>query len=185
MWQSYLNSRISIYPDSPSNRAASAGQITSGNGVRLAKYLNPKNALSIDVTGFREEFAEFLKNIEHSVVIFSSEFLANFDPMIMEEFKRDVEEVGYELYLICYVRSVAGHAYSNYSQRVKRHRYTESFYYYLQNEYKVPFTGLLKRIAGCFEKENYTIRNYDLVRGSCGEIFCNCYRMLMRSVINH
>ncbi len=154
-----------------------------GFGKTGSSYL--QSCLAIDVTGFREEFAEFLKNIEHSVVIFSSEFLANFDPMIMEEFKRDVEEVGYELYLICYVRSVAGHAYSNYSQRVKRHRYTESFYYYLQNEYKVPFTGLLKRIAGCFEKENYTIRNYDLVRGSCGEIFCNCYRMLMRSVINH
>jgi len=116
------------YPADPSDVSAAQGGITSGNGIRLARYLVPGLARAdADLDTVLDRALGPVRRGSGGDLLLSSEFLWHFDPERLATAVDRCRELGYTVAAVGYVRDVAGHALSEYSQQVKRHRFTASF----------------------------------------------------------
>jgi len=116
------------YPAAESDDLAGAGGVTSGNGVPLARWLVPGLAPEgADPGRVQERALAALRRHAGEQVLLSSEFLWQLEAGALARFVRQAEALGYQVEAVGYVRDIAGHALSEYSQRVKRHLLTASF----------------------------------------------------------
>jgi hypothetical protein len=152
-----------VYPSSRSNAAAAAGKITSGNGLALATYLDPSLNLKSGVKDVLGNFTQALRSAEGKHVLYSSEMLARFRVARMRSILEIASAEGFSVSIVFYVRSIAGHAYSTYIQKLKRTRYTGSFGDFLEI-YDNTFMDTIKRAERTVSRDRLVVRNYDTAR---------------------
>jgi hypothetical protein len=151
------------YPPSPSDEAAAGYRITSGNGLLLAFALNPKLAMPPSITQADpiQDTLEVVVNSKQEHVLFSSELMLVFSGPRAARLRDEFAPHGIGLRFHFWVRNIAGHACSAYSQQVKRHRYTGDFSAFVRNHYNPDFYGVLQRTTGVVGKENVIVTSYD------------------------
>lgn len=171
-YENHLLSAGYLYPDEGSHQLAREGKVTSGNANSLSWYLNSEKApSSFDISAFEAYFKSMLLDNKNYNLLFSSEFMAGFDSESLLQLQSLAALCGYQVSIVAYVRSIAGHAYSNYVQQIKRQLYQESFYHYLQYDYsELPFSAVF-RLQASFDSESYIVRNYDKAKDSLFEDF--------------
>lgn len=152
------------YPPSVSNSDARQGRITSGNGLRLAKYLNPDLRFGFQVDTFLPHLDKVLHQANGGDVLYSSEFLERFRAERLQHLVEHAHKRGYDTRVIYYVRSIAGHALSCYSQAIKRSKFDASFERFLRETYKNPFRSVVDRVVRIVGPDNLLLFNFDEVR---------------------
>ncbi|MEM6903355.1 MAG: hypothetical protein AAF556_08990 [Pseudomonadota bacterium] len=138
------------------------GEINSGNGFTLAAALNQNLAWYKDgdyqlcLDKLREEIEA---NPEHNI-LYSSEHLFNFQPQQLAKFVADADRLGLEVSVIFWVREVIDHAISAYSQLLKRHRYTETFSFYLSKNHKFEWNKVWRDLTAILPADRISTANY-------------------------
>ncbi len=163
--ENFKNAGI-LYPDSIDNKSAAEGKITSGNGMDLALYLNPE-ILPKRVRFSSEEIKAYFAMPElkqYQNIIFSSEWMARFKPERMKKLAEIIQSAGFDLQVIYYVRSIADHAVSAYSQAVKRHFYKQSCIHYMEHNYVPLFLQVVTHMNTVLGKDKFKVLNYDLLK---------------------
>lgn len=156
-----------LYPQSESDRAAEQGKITSGNGLAIASFLNPKLPFSQRFARpdyLTEMFSEISVETDADSVLFSSEHIGFFIDERLRSFVDAAQQYGYTMEIVYFVRNVLDHAYSAYNQGVKRHRMGLDFETYIRDKYKCPFAGTLSRLNNLVEKDRIYVLSYDRVK---------------------
>lgn len=103
-------------------KAARQGQITSGNGVGLARaYLNPEHPASQATRRdeLTRKFREAIAASDHHVIL-SSEFFSATPRPLLGQLAMELSDLG-EVHLVFFVREQLNALASNYIQQVKRH----------------------------------------------------------------
>lgn len=169
-----------IYPESSFDKEAISGKITSGNGVELANYFNPNLPHQGDFSGYLNSLKNLFKNHQGKTILFSSEFL-NFNfPDRFKAFEDLLLQYDVSLTCVYYVRSVAGHSISSYSQFIKRSGYFRNFEYYIRKDLNYNFSNLKQ----CIDKigvEKIKLINYDTANKNICENFAT--RVLLLDTI--
>ncbi len=109
--------------------------VTSGNGIRLARYLNPRRRPSdFRIEAFEASFDRLYVSPAHPVSVISSEFLAYAEGDMLQRF-RDRVLRGREVKVVGFIRDLYGHARASWMQLVKRGAYTRSFEHFADRLY--------------------------------------------------
>jgi hypothetical protein len=153
-----------LYPSDASVDDAELGKITSGNGLTLARYANPDSSVlnQIQLIGAQRAFDRALKT--QSNLLYSSEFFQNFKTEPLKALVQRAAKAGYETKIIFYIRSIAGHAASVYSQTIKRQKSEMSFMEFLEKRYKNHFLQFIQRSTEVVDRKNLLIYNFDATR---------------------
>ncbi len=157
-----LAERGIIYPGADAD--ARHGKITSGNGLRLASYLNRNLPFRFHHENSLRVFDRVLAKANGKHALYSSEFLETFETARLKELLAHTTSQGYQGRIVYFVRSIAGHAISSYSQAVKREKVTGSFADYLRSKYRNPFKEAIERADEAVGRNNVLLLNYDAVR---------------------
>ncbi len=153
-----------VYPADASTRDAAQGQITSGNGFYIARHVSVKRGTLAPFYSYwaKRQLNSALRSRQN--LLYSSEY---FQTLKMHRLNRLVEhakKAGYETKIIYYVRSIAGHAASVYSQTLKRQKSTLTFGEFLEQRYRVPFLPFIERANEAAGRNNVLVYNFDAVR---------------------
>ena len=153
-----------LYPADASTDDAGLGKITSGNGLTLARYVNPDSSVlnQIQLIGGQRAFDRALKTQQH--LLYSSEFFQNFKLQPLQALVERAAKSEYQTKIIFYIRSIAGHAASVYSQTIKRQKSDMSFMEFLEKRYKNHFLQFIERATEVVDRKNLLIYNFDAVR---------------------
>ncbi len=153
-----------LYPSDASVDDAELGKITSGNGLTLARYANPDSSVlnQIQLIGGQRAFDRALKT--QSNLLYSSEFFQNFKTEPLKALVERAAKADYKTKIIFYIRSIAGHAASVYSQTIKRQKSEMSFIEFLEKRYKNHFLQFIQRANEVVDRKNLLIYNFDAAR---------------------
>jgi hypothetical protein len=162
------------YPPSPWDEAAASHKITSGNGLGLAKALNPALQFPPTITpdDALQETLDAILNSQQRQVLYSSELMVRFTVDRARRFREALAQNGIDLCIHMWVRNIAAHACSVYNQQVKRHRYADDFGTYLRTHYKSAFYLVLLRACDVVGKDNIRVTSYDRHRNHMFRTFC-------------
>lgn len=151
------------YPESESDRDAALGKITSGNGLAIASFLNPKLPFSRRFArpDFLADFFSGIAAADGDCILYSSEHMGFFVDENLRAFANAARREGFVVEIVYFVRNVLEHAYSAYNQGVKRHRLTADFETFIRTQYRCPFAGTLRRLSRLFEKHRIHLLSYD------------------------
>jgi hypothetical protein len=160
-----------IYPRSDWFDEAAAGQITSGNGVAMAKYIWPDRWHYIpDKPTFINEFDAQLASASGKHILYSTEFL-HFKPGERVTSILDIATAhGYEVRVIYLVREIAAAAFSVYSQHLKLHGETKPFSDYIK-VWELEYQDRLQKAVDCFGRDSVLVYNFDEYRARLAELF--------------
>lgn len=166
-----LAKRGILYPLHASDKDALAGKVISGNGLGIIEQFRARE---------RPNKAEFMDDLRRTIdeaegdVLYSSELLYNIGSTGVEELRDLAASAGARLQAVIYVRDVAGHALSSYSQVVKRALFTGDFAAYLDPEsgrYRPKMQARLRQLHASLGPENVTVLHYDSEREQLFEGF--------------
>ncbi len=159
-----------LYPTARNDKIANDGGVVTGNGVHLAPFLLSR-APSIDADpagrAALNKMVGILNRAEFDTVLYSSELLYRSSADRLAALT--ARTTGWQPQAVLYVRDIAGHALSMYSQVCKRGRYTGTLDDYLGTADKPPKYELLLRdrisqMVNIFGKDNVTVLHYDTER---------------------
>jgi len=160
-----------VYPETSSHAAASAGEITSGNGVEMANFLDPTLPHEIvDKEAFPDELRRIAKAANGCHLLYSSEFISFVDTERSARLVATITEIGYTPRIVYCVRDIGRAAISTYSQQVKRHGESRSFRDFLAGWDPYYEWNLQCKIRN-FGQDNVRIYNYEEHRGRLAELF--------------
>lgn len=162
------------YPPAFSDKLAARHKITSGNGMRLAKAVNPGLRFfpGTDPIEALRATVEIAVGSKHPIVVFSSEHLMTFKLHLAMQLQAALTMRGMGLHVHFWIRNIAAHALSTYNQLVKRHRYTQPFAVFAQSAYNPRFyTAILRAIAAA-GRDNVTVTSYDRHRAGLFAALC-------------
>src|SRR4051812_30228481 len=144
-----------VYPHFRTLENASAGSVSSGNGVPLAKLLNPSHSARVETDHVYDQIREAFSG-GHDI-LYSCEGIGRFRLEKMLEFREFAERVGYQLVPVVYVRAIADHAVSAYQQAVKSKLYSDSLVEFVRSRYSGTQTRLVKKIQHIFDWSNFIL----------------------------
>jgi hypothetical protein len=129
-----------FYPDDPSLDKAARGEISSGNGSYIGRFLNPNNRPA----NFSEDsfFLDLRKKINQTnahTIIFSNEQIHIGKKEQLLTIANLFCDYFSEVQIIYYVRHVADSIMSSYIQRIKRHSYSGNFSDFLQRNKHISY----------------------------------------------
>jgi hypothetical protein len=156
------------YPPHSSDVAAANGQVVSGNGMGILEAVGPRKHDPAEALRSETElFEESTKSGFHTT-LYSSEFLYMFSPPHVESLQRRLLERGVRLQAVVYVRNMAGHAVSSYSQAVKRGLYTGTFRDYIDRSSAGPYRPVIRRklklLLDVLGEDHLQVLHYESVR---------------------
>lgn len=157
-----LAERNIFYPGGDAD--ARHGKITSGNGLRLASFLNRRLPFRFHHENSLRVFGRAAAKADGKNILYSSEFLEALEAERLKELLSGDAFHAYRGRIIYFVRSIAGHAISSYSQAVKREQVTASFSDYLRSHYRNPFRNTIEQAEAAVGPDNVLVLNYDAVR---------------------
>lgn len=165
-----------FYPPHASDDVARRGGVTSGNGARLRQWLAPRDGQAARRgRRLQARLVEELDTPGIHTLLYSSEFLYLALPERLDELRRHVALHGATVQVVVYVRDVARHALSSYSQVVKRSLFTGTFTDYIdpatKGGYHLPLDRLLA-MPDLLGAENVTLLHYDSVQHDLVCHFC-------------
>lgn len=165
----WLASRGICYPLADSDVLAKQGGVTSGNGMRLARFLVPW--LHSEGENTRRHLDEALAALpsEADTVLYSSEFLYHLGEQRLTEMAVACAGLSIPLRVVVYVRDIAAHAYSEYAERVKRARCTVDFRDFIDEErgdYHPALREKLEMLRRTLGDEAVTVVHYESVRAN-------------------
>lgn len=165
-----------LYPPHPSDEVARSGGVTSGNGTRLRRWLAPRGDVPArQGDRLRARLLEELDTPGMHTLLYSSEFLYLALPERLEELRRHLERHDAHLQVVVYVRNVAEHALSSYSQVVKRSLFTGTFSDYIDpataGGYHLPLDRVLA-LPEVLGSEKVTVLHYDSLQYDLVGHFC-------------
>ena len=178
--RSLLASHGVSYPAHESDPIASSGGVTSGNGMRLARFLVPW--LRSPGEDAEQHLHDVLSALETETTsrntLYSSEFLYHFEPVAMGELVRRCADVGVRVQAVVYVRDIAGHAYSEYAQRVKRALCIGSFLDFISIDdvegYDPALQTTLDGLHQLLGRDGVRVLHYDSLRDRLASHFFEC-----------
>lgn len=164
------------YPEHPSDVSARRGEVVSGNAMSLVKYLDPRTFADVERReAFLAEFKRAIHNAPEPRVLFSSEFLYSANHDRFGSFCRDLMAEGIKVEPVVYVRDIAGHALSLYSQVVKRSLFRGTFMDFISPGEGIRYTpnlrGRLRRMLKLVGRERLHVMHYDSDREHLMESF--------------
>jgi hypothetical protein len=165
-----------LYPEHSSDTAALRGEVVSGNAMKLVKYLDPRIPADIErQETFLAEFTRTIHNAPEPRVLFSSEFLYSANPDRFGSFCRHLMDEGIKVEVAVYVRDIAGHALSLYSQVVKRSLFPGTFMDFITPGEGIRYTpnlrGRIRRMLTLVGEESMHVMHYDSDRDQLMESF--------------
>jgi len=148
------------YPDHHSLAAAREKQITSGNGVHLAKLLGCPLPDDVSTDHIIPEVkAAFDRGMS---LLYSSEALSSCEIEAAKAFREQVLEIGFRIKIIFYVRSVADHALSLWNQEVKSALTDLTFARWITPCYAAEYQARpLREALQVYSENEINVRNYD------------------------
>jgi len=152
------------YPVAASDHIALRGGVVSGNGMEILEHLAPRKNEPGEDTRVLEMVRKEVAGADGGAVLYSSEFLYQYQPTRLAEMREVMAGEGATVQAVVYVRDVAGHALSSYSQVVKRALYTEPLAHYLEvgkGTYGLNLRPRLNRLRSTLGAENVTVLHYD------------------------
>lgn len=153
------------YPTSPADRAAEQDRVTTGNAGRLSRFLVPRlHRGDASPRELLRPTIQTLRTTDSDTVLYSSEFLNQFEPERMGRLVRRADALGWQVHGVVYLRDVAGHAMSYYSQTVKRAGQTRDLADYLREGYHPAFRDRVSRLLDVLPREQVTLIHYDSVK---------------------
>lgn len=156
------------YPEHSSDEPARRGEVISGNGMGITPYLAPPKHDEEEAARARRRLFRTVEDSPQETVLYSSEFLYLFEPPRLDELQADMRARDVVIQAVVYVRDVAGHALSSYSQVVKRALYTGAFADYLTSQerlsYRLNLRPRLRRLRATLGPENVLVIHYDTTR---------------------
>jgi len=162
-----------FYPEAKSDKLSSKFRISSGNAVELGRELRSDNFNKKAICHIIENI---VNNARGNDIILSSEVMQAFKLKNAEFFKNIVNQLGYEIIVIYYVRAIADHVVSSYHQLLKRHNYSEDFDIFIDGyikRNKKRFLNVVERSIEVFGKDNLILKNYDKVKNNLFKDFLN------------
>jgi hypothetical protein len=139
------------------DEGAASRAISSGNGVPLAKWLNP--ALRRHEADADLDFARYVSP-GHPVSLISCEALSAAKPERLALF-RDEVVAGQEVRIVAFVRDIYPHAVSSWMQNIKRAAYTGDFQRFCANKYGNKQCRALKNFTAAFGSARIDVIHYD------------------------
>ena len=149
---------------------AENGQITSGNGVLLARsLLRQEHPLFFPEANAKiQQFLALVKSSAYEKGLVSSEFFSNISIESLKELKNELDSVGVELKILFYVRRQDQFLVSSYMQEVKRHGYTGSLEEFVYSKYKnihfLNYYGFSRQLSEVIGLGNLKVFRYDLTK---------------------
>lgn len=172
------------YPSFVDLTSAKNNEITSGNGINIAKTLLNKQHLAYSSDAHGEVFDKLLNyilNSRYKKILISSEY---FFPIFLPSLKEFVEKLRINKIIvkyIYYVRRQDQFLISNYMQQVKRHLCLESIEPYIRKAYQnlQSYYSYAKNLEQILNKDNIIICIYEntkkFEKGLCGHF---CYQIM-------
>ena len=139
--------------------------VSSGNGLELARYLDPRRRPpGFDEAGFERDFWATYGSPDHPISVVSSEFLSAAAKPMLARF-RDKVVAGPPVRVIAFVRDLYGHAFSTWAQMVKDQAYAKDFRTFTGEVYDNPQCRTVRAFRHAFGRENMRVIHYDSLEG--------------------
>lgn len=158
-----------VYPNLSDADASAEGRVTSGNGTGLAKWLN--DDLQVKAYSTRWNPKELFKKYKSSNLILSSEYIMSYRVDKMLELLDIAKKFEYKVKIIVYMRSICGHSLSSYAQHIKRAHYSETYEYFVENDYRNVFMPLMNKLQKISALSEIQVYNYDLEKSNLAKHF--------------
>lgn len=165
------------YPVAGSDAVAARGGVVSGNGLEILEHLAPRKGDPAEAVRALERVRNDVAGAHSGTVLYSSEFLYHAQPARLAEMRDVMSAQGATVQAVVYVRDIAGHALSSYSQVVKRALYTEPLAHFLdpdEGSYRINLRPRLQQLRSTLGAENVTILHYDSQRADLFAGFMRC-----------
>lgn len=160
-----------LYPEGHMFDEAKKGKITSGNGVEIANYIRPHLPHRIDdLDSFPERFEAILESAGNLDVLLSSEFLNCPYNDRMKNLLSIVDQKGFDIKYVYFVRNIGLSAFSSYSQQVKRHGESRSFQDFISG-WDPLYRNTLDMAINSVGEENVRVFNFDEHRENLAAFF--------------
>lgn len=137
-----------------------APAISSGNGVVLAKYLDPlRRGPKFSVERFESDFERLHLQPDMARSLISSELMASAKPDMLARFQDQL--LGERaLRVVAFVRDLYGHAAASWSQQIKRHGCAEDFDAFVA-QYRNVQVNVVRAYARAVGRERMKLIHYD------------------------
>jgi hypothetical protein len=164
------------YPPIESDPSAERGEAVSGNGVEVYPFLCPEPRFSNeDIDRSIQRVFEQMEATKCQSVLYSSEFRYYFSSERLTELRQRLDDSGYGLRVVLFVRDIAGLVVSSYAQNVKADGYVSPMTTFVHAYAAYPDDmGVQPRLAVLLDilgPENIVVIRYDAVRGRILEAF--------------
>lgn len=153
-----------LVPESRREDKAEEGRVTGGNCRPIhkfsSKYAAAPNAAARELT---QALDELFSESSARTVLFSSEALGAYDADVLASLKKVLSKYCDRFQIVYYVRHLADHANSQYSEKVKRRQFARSLHQYCRR-YKAPFKTCVQTYEAVFGADAVNCVLYDDVR---------------------
>jgi len=150
------------YPEHESDHDAVRGNVVSGNGLGIISYMAPLADVSMQATaGAHDRLTKAVSESRCPTVLYSSELLYNFRSDRLKELVDEFSEAGIAVDVVLYLRDVAGHALSSYSQDVKRGLYAGTVSDYLSRPYAPRMSARISSLIQIVGQEHLHVYRWD------------------------
>lgn len=154
-----------LYPESKVDKKAIEGRVTGGNVDALATFLQWREKHPRIASARLDTYLRSLPHLQETRhLIFSGERLG---PISEADAQAIVEVLGRHANAVkvhVYLRHVAGHAYSQYNEFVKRRGYTKNFDNFAKNRYVAPYEKILTAWESAVPASSIHVSLYDEFR---------------------
>ncbi|MGQ7794074.1 hypothetical protein ACUN0C_16830 [Faunimonas sp. B44] len=151
------------YPRAPRHDLAVSGRITGGNGLRIARTLNPNTFTGTPDESLGDDLLTAIAHAEGREILFSSEAMMSMLGPQLSTLVDTVRSHGYSVLFVMYVRSLVELAYSSYNMHVKRANLSGDFGDFLAT-FSPSFVRVAREFATRLDPSEFVIRNYDKVK---------------------
>ncbi len=148
------------YPTAANDEKAKNFKITSGNAIELGRLLTCE---IIEEKKIAQLVFRYIKEAKGKDILLSSEVLESYRPANAQVLKKLVNDLGYTVVIIYYVRAIADNQVSSYHQTIKRHNNSNDFSTFNKNK-NIRFLKTIEKSIDIFGLENLILKNYDLVK---------------------
>ena len=145
--------------------------VSSGNGLELARYLDPRRrAPDFHEARFERGFWATYASQDHPTALVSSEFLSAAAKPMLARF-RDQVVADRPVRVIAVVRDLYGHAVSTWAQMVRDQAYAKDFRTFAEGVYDNPQCRAVRAFRRAFGREAVRVIHYDALEGGLFSAF--------------
>ncbi len=157
-------SGVGLHYATPAAASWQPNGVSSGNGMALARYLDPRRRPEgFSEADFERGFAAAYLSPGHAISLISSEFCSAASKSKLARFRQEV--LGSRpVRVIAVVRDLYDHAFSTWSQMVKDQACARSFRDFAMHAYDNPQCRALNTFGKAFGYENLRVVHYNSCR---------------------